>query len=756
MAPIAELLPCVDVRDERVMSRESNVTDSACKLLSSSSKDFEANVEAEESEVPYSSRSNLRSFALMFGAAGAFWLLWLLADRAGFQVSTPAGRNVTTELEGDRNLTVAQVSVAQVSCTHIEHDVEFHTREIIRRVDDIFSVDMCCSACSADPECRAWEWGAKQDVMALSNSCYLRKLGHGEKVVRVKRPGLVSGILAHRLEKHGIVSDVLTYGRLQVPEPFLNRLETCPGAVSMTGLGSVSVVAALWHSSWRHGRNVDVATADLPAEGGGAVLPHLFSRAYFAYTCSAGKYNSSEYVGLELLGGTFRYRVDMSEVGCGCDATLYLVPMRGSSKPGECKDYYCSPQNHCGVACPTIRLQDANKFAWASTVHTRGDSNGISVGYGGFQKLVGRRDWTATEYGPGSACIDTSWPVDVEFRFPTDDEGMLKAVELTLSQEGHACKLERRIDEYNFQGRDGLAELSQVLLHGVTPMMGYWASEHLRWMDGLGPDGQGPCVKDVPQACPRTTRFSHFGVDWTQKAAPPRNGHGPLMAALFAMHQLTALNAHALQVSRLREATPMEGPINSFHVGDAFPSSEGDLETTVELSATSDEWEVLVDLPIRSSPAFGAKVLWTAHTGGVLIGKRVQEQWLQLLRQPGFALIHRRLDQVYLYPRQVVYRRLGSGSCQKSGMFHIANIRTCEAASFALGYFDTFVNVYSDKSDKPYGCYVMNGQLFLVTNEANMGNSVGNRTPLCVNGPYPTTTTTSTTHASAASSSPRS
>merc|ERR1712060_247285 len=37
--------------------------------------------------------------------------------------------------------------------------------------------------------------------------------------------------------------------------------------------------------------------------------------------------------------------------------------------------------------------------------------------------------------------------------------------------------------------------------NGMTPVFSYWSSDKMLWMDGKGPDGQGPCSEDVAKAC---------------------------------------------------------------------------------------------------------------------------------------------------------------------------------------------------------------------------------------------------------------
>ena len=142
---------------------------------------------------------------------------------------------------------------------------------------------------------------------------------------------------------------------------------------------------------------------------------------------------------MPLLGRTLSFTVDLSAVECGCNAAVYLVAMKGASRPGTCGgDYYCDANSVCGERCvertptptpiptptPTltltrtltltltliltltrcveIDLMEANKHALHATAHTPHDNGGSGAGLGGSYHTL-----TTAEYGPGAATIDT-------------------------------------------------------------------------------------------------------------------------------------------------------------------------------------------------------------------------------------------------------------------------------------------------------------------------------------------------------------
>ena len=99
------------------------------------------------------------------------------------------------------------------------------------------------------------------------------------------------------------------------------------------------------------------------------VIPHG-GRSYLATGDALGPDN---YYGVNLLGGSISYDVDISESGCNCNAALYLISMPGRDEagnpyPGASKDYYCGANDKEDL-CPEFDIMEANQYAWHSTVH---------------------------------------------------------------------------------------------------------------------------------------------------------------------------------------------------------------------------------------------------------------------------------------------------------------------------------------------------------------------------------------------------
>lgn len=231
-------------------------------------------------------------------------------------------------------------------------------------------------------------------------------------------------------------------------------------------------------------------------------------RGYFADTCDAGVYANNNYLALQLLGRRMRYSVDLSGVGCGCNAAMYLVSMKQNTDPCSGGDYYCDANVVCGVACAEIDIQEANMHAWHSTLHAASDKDGVAAGLGGGGwSWNGPRDWSTTDYGQGGRCVDTNAPFDVSVSFhATSDQ--LASMQVELSQAGKPCTLSTKIDGYA-----SMQEMTQALKDGMTPVVSYWANEDMLWMDGQGSDGQGACSGVEGAQCKEQVTFSNFRVE---------------------------------------------------------------------------------------------------------------------------------------------------------------------------------------------------------------------------------------------------
>mmetsp|Transcript_22026 Transcript_22026/g.55611 ORF Transcript_22026/g.55611 Transcript_22026/m.55611 type:complete len:547 (-) Transcript_22026:125-1765(-) len=409
----------------------------------------------------------------------------------------------------------------------------------IETLFNVGSSTMCCAACEAFPACGAWTWGKAPHTDWLTQVCWLKELQPGSLPVKLPKDSVISGLPAQGVLKQGVrppppsqtqlldgivpkttdVNLAITGQQTSIDgtedsfpgaasgNKFFGK---CPGSIFVEGHGPVTLVNAGADTPGKPSGRVEALKGDL-------VAPYMSGRTYFGKSCAEGDYDPQVYSSINLLAKRMSWTTDVSGTGCGCNAAFYLVSMPQNTKIGTCQDYYCDAMHVCGVSCAEIDMQEANQYSWMSTMHAYNptvgaDGLGMARGYGGSLGEPERRDWTATEYGPGGQCIDTQAPFQVSVSFPMTGNGTLAAMEIELSQAGKPCNLNSRIDEYAVQGHEAMQELTDALQAGMTPVISYWKSKDMLWMDGLGADGRGPCVKDTPDMCPDHVRFYGFSI----------------------------------------------------------------------------------------------------------------------------------------------------------------------------------------------------------------------------------------------------
>mmetsp|Transcript_68681 Transcript_68681/g.201032 ORF Transcript_68681/g.201032 Transcript_68681/m.201032 type:complete len:514 (+) Transcript_68681:56-1597(+) len=400
--------------------------------------------------------------------------------------------------------------IEREKCGKVDDNVDYAGGKLIDHINNVHSASMCCSACSAYPTCRAWTWGKNFSIPYVGGVCFVKEFASLDDVKKEKKAGVMSGLPHPGVRKYGIepppASTVPKSHGIRPKDvgPKPNITPSCPGKLGIKGHGPVTLVNA------RHSF-VEVLEGD-------GVVTHMKARTYWGEWCAEGVYKNSQYALIYPLGKTIRYTTDISGTGCGCNAAFYLVNMRQNTKVGKCGDFYCDVMSVCGVPCLEIDLQEANQYAWRSTLHAFGDFMGQARGFSGSQDSPSRRDWTSKEYSPGGECVDTARPFQVAISFPLDEmTGDLAAFEVELSQEGKDCSVKTNMTSYRWgwppPQKEGWAEVTKALRAGMTPVMSYWRSEGMLWMDGLGEDGRGPCVKDTPLKCPEYVRFFNFSIE---------------------------------------------------------------------------------------------------------------------------------------------------------------------------------------------------------------------------------------------------
>merc|ERR1712046_148292 len=103
-----------------------------------------------------------------------------------------------------------------------------------------------------------------------------------------------------------------------------------------------------------------------------------------------------------LIGKTLSYHVDLSDVGCGCNAAFYFVTMPAGTRT-KCNDYYCDANAVCGSNCAELDIQEGNSHAWATTPHHAYSPKGCEK--------------HAPDYGPGRTIDPARGDIHVQVTF---------------------------------------------------------------------------------------------------------------------------------------------------------------------------------------------------------------------------------------------------------------------------------------------------------------------------------------------------
>ena len=76
----------------------------------------------------------------------------------------------------------------------------------------------------------------------------------------------------------------------------------------------------------------------------------------------------------ELMNKVFSYSIDVSNVGCHCNAAAYFINMPGNNAGAG--DYYCDANLGNNIWCPEYDTMEGNKYTIATTLHTCNGGNG--------------------------------------------------------------------------------------------------------------------------------------------------------------------------------------------------------------------------------------------------------------------------------------------------------------------------------------------------------------------------------------------
>ena len=202
-------------------------------------------------------------------------------------------------------------------------------------------------------------------------------------------------------------------------------------------------------------------------------------RAYWTTDDTQHTWSSIEYKKLNLLGKSLRFTVDVAQVGCACNAALYLVAM-GSTGSSDGSGY-CDIQGVGGRTCTEIDLLEGNVKAVQSTLHTQlgQECDGTCNQYG---CAVNWGKANQSQYGIGSV-IDSTRPYIVDAAFDTNG-----AMKIQLQQDGRWLDFWTTSTASNCRTGvpdDAIRTVKEEMQKGMVLTVALWeAQDDLAWLNG--------------------------------------------------------------------------------------------------------------------------------------------------------------------------------------------------------------------------------------------------------------------------------
>ena len=213
------------------------------------------------------------------------------------------------------------------------------------------------------------------------------------------------------------------------------------------------------------------------------------SRAYLTMPHNdSHPWQSASFDKLRLRGQSLSFRVDLSTVGCGCNAAVYLVRMNQPVENGD--SHYCDIMAAPPSRCLEIDLFEGNVKAARATLHTQaGEANdGTCNQYGCAGGMGTGPGGDDGRYGLGSSSIDSSRPFTVVATF--DDGGHMQVV---VRQESTQIVLWDMATSGNYPAtqvpEEAAVATRDALEQGMVLAVSLWGTETsdlsgMSWLDG--------------------------------------------------------------------------------------------------------------------------------------------------------------------------------------------------------------------------------------------------------------------------------
>lgn len=231
--------------------------------------------------------------------------------------------------------------------------------------------------------------------------------------------------------------------------------------------------------------------------GGKTITLNHNARVYLAKDCD-DSFKPEMFYQFKLMDKTIQYTLDLSNVGCACNAALYLVSMPAynisqEADPTRCNDYYCDANKVCDDYCPEIDLCEANNRNIHVTPHQCDAPDGKYYAHcdgGGYSKSA--YSINPASFGPGSNyTIDTTREFNISHKFQSSG-GTLVEVTNTMSQGTNSFTMVHDKADY-------LKPLTGPINNGMVLVMSYWGNtgSGMSWLDIPPCDISTDCKTDT-------------------------------------------------------------------------------------------------------------------------------------------------------------------------------------------------------------------------------------------------------------------
>jgi len=207
---------------------------------------------------------------------------------------------------------------------------------------------------------------------------------------------------------------------------------------------------------------------------------------------------SDNYYNFTLFNKEFSYDVDLSAVGCSCNAALFFTSMPGRNPDGTVakgrfNPYYCDANQMGGVFCWEHDVQESNKYNMATTMHNCNAAPGqytTSCDRVGCQSNSFKTD--PKGFCPHASCkIDSRRPYRVNQRYQANDAGT-KLISITnhMTQGNSSFDWGACIDEAY------LAESTVAFKSNMAMVFQVWGDSDvtMNWLDSQT-GCSGACVQ---------------------------------------------------------------------------------------------------------------------------------------------------------------------------------------------------------------------------------------------------------------------